>query len=65
MALCALCFVGICIGTPIAVFVLEPDAEMVLFLIFGAGLVWPLLRMLHYNSPGSYEPRKIPAELLP
>lgn len=65
MALCALFFIGMCIGVPITVFFIEPDAELVLLLVFGVSLVWPLLRMLHYNSPGSYEPQQIPTEVLP
>jgi hypothetical protein len=65
LALCALLFVAMCIGIPIAVFFLAPNREIVLTLIVGAAFVWPLLRMLHHNSPGTYEPRELPPALLP
>jgi hypothetical protein len=65
LSLCALFFVVLWIGIPIVVFLAGDASELVLFLTFGSGCVWPLLRMLHNNSPGSYAPQTIPAELLP
>jgi hypothetical protein len=65
IALGALFFLAIGVGVPIAVLFLAPGWELVLLLITGVAFVWPLLRMLHYNSPGTYDPRKLPTELAP
>jgi hypothetical protein len=65
MALGALFFVAICIGLPITAFFIRPDREFVLGLVVGAVFVWPLLRMMHFNSPGGYDPRKLPTGLVP
>ncbi len=65
VALGALFFLAIGVGIPVAVFFLAPGWELVLLLVAGAAFVWPLLRMMHYNSPGTYDPRKLPSELLP
>jgi hypothetical protein len=65
LALCARFFVWMCIGIPIAAFFLAPGRELVLLLVTGVAFVCPLLRMLHFNSPGSYDPRKVPSELVP
>jgi hypothetical protein len=65
VALGALFFLAMGVGIPISVFFLAPGRELVLLLVTGAAFVWPLLRMLHYNSPGTYDPQELPAEFLP
>jgi hypothetical protein len=65
LSLCALVVVAIGIGTPVVVFLVSPHMKLALVLIAVVGLAVPLLRMLHDNSPGTYEPPAIPRELLP
>ncbi len=44
---------------------LAPDRELVLLLVTGVAFVWLLLRMLHFNSSGTCDPRTLPSELVP
>jgi hypothetical protein len=53
------------IGIPVVLFFARPSLEILLLLGGGIGLTVPLFTMLLKNSPRSYEPTRIPAELLP
>jgi hypothetical protein len=60
----ALFFVALCF-VPLIALLVRPDLEYV-YVFFAAGaLTWPLLRMLYNNSPGTYDPRQIPPQILP
>jgi hypothetical protein len=50
---------------PAALLVVTGSWQMVWALVVGAGLLWPLYRVMRANAPRSYDPRQIPRELLP
>lgn len=38
---------------------------MIWTLYLGVGLVWPVYRLMMANAPRRYDPRDIPAEMIP
>jgi hypothetical protein len=55
-----------------AIFVIVPvlamlrlqSFEPVMIMLAGAGLIWPLYRMIEKNAPATYDPRHLPKDLL-
>ena len=64
-AVCAVVLGAIGIGIPVVALFFRPELEILLTLGGGLALTIPLFTMLMKNSPRSYDPRKVPTELLP
>jgi hypothetical protein len=51
--------------TPIVLLFVTSSWSMVWTLFAGVGLVWPLYRVMMANTPRSYDPRAVPAGMMP
>jgi len=51
--------------TPAVLLVVTGAWSMIWTLAAGAGLIWPLYRIVMANAPRTYDPRALPAELMP
>jgi hypothetical protein len=51
--------------TPTVLLLMTAEWSMVWTLYLGVGLVWPVYRLMKANAPSAYDPRSIPAEMLP
>lgn len=58
-----LCMIGVV--TPFILLFITGRLEVLLTLIGGIGLMWPLVKMISNNMPRDYSPRALPDELLP
>src|SRR5205807_9247545 len=65
VTVCAILLGAILIGGPVVVLFLRPAVELIVLLGIGIAFAVPLFTMLLKNSPRSYEPSRIPTELLP
>jgi hypothetical protein len=53
------------IGIPLAVFVITREARLLLLTGGSAIFLWPLYLMVHNNAPRTYQPSRIPQDLVP
>jgi hypothetical protein len=46
-------------------FAITRELAMLGLFVFSVGFVWPLINMVGANAPQPYDPRQLPADLLP
>jgi hypothetical protein len=54
----------ICVGLPLVILLLTGEVRPLMLLIVGALFIWPLKRMMANNTPRTYDPMKLPKELV-
>ena len=65
VAICATLLGAMAIGVPVVAFLFRPAIDILFVLATGFAFTMPLFTMLLKNSPRSYDPVRIPSELLP
>jgi len=53
------------IVTPTVLLLMIRDLTMAWALCAGVLLLWPVFRVMRANAPRAYDPRQVPAELMP
>jgi hypothetical protein len=61
---CAVAIGLVCVAGPIVAMFVMGSLWPITALVAGAGLYWPLMKIIEKNTPRSYDPRYPPAELL-
>jgi hypothetical protein len=62
---CGVLLAAMFIGMPLAVFVITREARLLLLMGGSAIFLWPLYLMVRNNAPRTYEPSRIPEDLVP
>lgn len=52
------------IGLPLVLLLLTGEIRPLMLLIVGAGFIWPLKQMMRENIPRSYDPARLPDDLM-
>lgn len=61
---CVLLLSLICFVVPLVALLVTGEFRVLIGLVAGAGLCWPMIRMILKNGPRDYDPTRLPEELL-